>query len=414
MKLLKRILFFATLFLLIEVSLVVAWNGLLRDYPREHIGSWILAEWLINYGGGFVRRGLSGEIIFWLANGNHLIDFIYVSAYAFFVSYCVIFLLIFFLSDSRKPNIAIPALLVPGGIFQMGLLLEFFTRKEILFLLLFGCLCLLYLFSLRVSGSWRQRFLKAMYGLAYIGSIALMFMHEAFLFMAYPFILLLLWVVRSENRSSLWFRWGCLFYALSIPLIFFFLGMHHGNREIADGIWQSLPLVDRVLIAPEAPYSVFGPIASIGWGMKQNFLTIYGVYATSGLLYWPIFILGNAVVLVYLALGVTLKDSQLALRVGCLVLFAVAISALMFLIAADWGRWIAFITNAALMLLFTLSRSEYANEIKVAEPKWAQYAYSNWTLMAILIYEVCLRMPECCINPQFLWMPLGGIFGFLR
>ena len=30
--------------------------------------SWTIGEWLINYQGGFVRRGLSGETIYFLSN----------------------------------------------------------------------------------------------------------------------------------------------------------------------------------------------------------------------------------------------------------------------------------------------------------------------------------------------------------
>src|SRR5262249_18441108 len=32
-------------------------------YPGYKVNSWQISEWLINYQGGFVRRGLSGELI---------------------------------------------------------------------------------------------------------------------------------------------------------------------------------------------------------------------------------------------------------------------------------------------------------------------------------------------------------------
>ena len=50
------------------------------NYLEKFINSWVFNEWLINYRGGFVRRGLSGEILFNLSkfglNHKYLILFI--------------------------------------------------------------------------------------------------------------------------------------------------------------------------------------------------------------------------------------------------------------------------------------------------------------------------------------------------
>ena len=45
---------------------------------------WILGDWLINYQGGFVRRGLMGQIIFFLSRWLHLSPLLIAVAVALF------------------------------------------------------------------------------------------------------------------------------------------------------------------------------------------------------------------------------------------------------------------------------------------------------------------------------------------
>ena len=46
------------------------------DSTELKFGSWQLAEWLINYEGGFVRRGLAGQLLYWIGSGSNLISLI--------------------------------------------------------------------------------------------------------------------------------------------------------------------------------------------------------------------------------------------------------------------------------------------------------------------------------------------------
>lgn len=63
-------IFLNTYFLLFVISLIFSFiNSFLIVYPKESIG---VSEFLINYQGGFVRRGLLGEILLHLHNNLKL------------------------------------------------------------------------------------------------------------------------------------------------------------------------------------------------------------------------------------------------------------------------------------------------------------------------------------------------------
>lgn len=408
MKRNKVILSTLLLFFVVEIAWVFAWNGLLGNRNGLHIGPWQIAEWFINYEGGFVRRGLSGQLLYWLSNGSSLLVVLYTFAFASLLIYSLIFILAYYLAEIKKPSLLILALLLPGGIFQMGTTLQFFTRKEILFLIAFGIQCCMYLWASRSDGVAQKRILLLLSAFSFVVSVPLMMIHEAYLFMGFPFALILLWLVKTEQASEPIFMRIWWVYLILMPALFIVLGVNHGDAQIASHIWQSLPLEDREMLSPAAPYTAFGPIASIGWGLQQHILTIYGIFATSGWVYWPIFIIGNGLALGYVVRQLAIRNGLLISRLIFLTFIAVLMSASMYVIAADWGRWTSFITNSALLLVFTLSKSVYVNELSIDASRWGKQWNNKLYYVILLIYSLSLRLPECCISPKYFWMPWGG------
>ena len=66
--------------LCLSVCIVAIINQYIASFHWGH-DSWQMTEWLINYAGGFVRRGLPGEVILQIAEqtkiqGNYLVIFI--------------------------------------------------------------------------------------------------------------------------------------------------------------------------------------------------------------------------------------------------------------------------------------------------------------------------------------------------
>ena len=413
MGVLPRILFKLVPIVILELAITVTSVWFLTDSDRLKFGSWPIAEWLINYQSGFVRRGFMGEMLFRFGSGTLLPQWVYWQTYIFYIAYCVLFLSIYFLAKIKNTYVLILALLLPGGIFQMGMTIQFFTRKEMVFLLLYSVICFLYLLANRAHGEKKKAYLITTFICAIIGGIASTLTHEAYLFMGYPLTAILLWVVLKENKGIGLYRKLWWLYALIIPTLFLLCSTFHGTPEMAQTIWDSLSLRDREYLSPTAPYTVFGPIASIGWGLQEHLLTIYGIFATGAWVYWPIFFIGNGLVLLFIIarlrmqLGLQKNSYYFVLCVGAVL------SSFMFLIAADWGRWLAFLGNSIILLSFTLTKSVYVSQSTsqktVALHGSYPHSFLNRNIRVLfffsIIYELIFRLPECCMNAEYLFMP---------
>ena len=397
---------------IVEFSLILAWFWMIGDYDQIRFGVWPMSEWLINYQGGFVRRGLLGEVLFQLRPGQPLIPLLNHLTFYLYAIYCFIFLLIYWLAKIRNSLVLIVALLIPGGIFQMAISASFFTRKEILFLILFGLLCLLYLRICSLDMQRRRIFIGAFSLLAIVGGICLTLIHEAFLFMGFPYVLTLFWVLKAENQQSAIVRIAFKVIVITIPTVFLLCTLEHGNVLISQQIWDSLTLSDRLVISPHAPYTVYGAIGGIGWGKIQNLSTLYGVFATGGWFYWLFFGLGNYLILGFILRNFAPADQNLSKsRFITLLSIPLIASLTMFAIGSDWGRWMASAGNHLILLAFTLSTSLYAltkdnRKIHVWSQSFlkARFLGGGVFLSGILIYELIFKMPECCVEFPYIFI----------
>jgi hypothetical protein len=418
MKQNKALLAIASIIIL-EFSLILAWFWMTGNYDQIRFGVWPMSEWLINYQGGFVRRGLLGEVLFQLSPGQPLIPLLNHLTFYLYAIYCLIFLLIYWLAKIRNSLVLIVALLIPGGIFQMAISASFFTRKEILFLILFGLLCLLYLRICSLDIRRRRIWIGAFTLLAIVGGICLTLTHEAFLFMGFPYVLTLFWVLKTENQQSAIARIAFKVIVIAIPSVFLLCTLEHGNVLISQQIWDSLTLSDRLVISPHAPYTVYGAIGGIGWGKIQNLSTLYGVFATGGWFYWLLFGLGNYLVLGFILRNLTQLEPNDAVMTKCtsnsrfitLLSIPFIASLAMFAIGSDWGRWIASAGNHLILLAFTLSTSLYAltknnRNIHVWPQSFfkARFLGGGIFLSGILIYELVFKMPECCVEFPYIFI----------
>jgi hypothetical protein len=405
----KAILIIASIFI-IEFSIILSGFWMLGDFNKIRFGVWPMSEWLINYQGGFVRRGIFGEILFQMNIGKPLIPILNQLTYYFFVMYCAIFLLIYWLAKIKNLRILIVALLIPGGIFQMSISASFFTRKEILFLILFGLLCLIYLRIKNLSREKRQAWIIIFSILASVGGIALTLTHEAFLMMSFPYCLGLFYILKRENKDVSIAKFGFNFFLISIPLIFIICVTEHGDISIAENIWNSLTLADRLNISPNAPFTLYGAIGGIGWSKLQNLSTLYGVIVTGGWIYWIFFGCGNLLVIKYMMTqSIPQKrtsNDERYLRITKVIFLS---TLLMFMIGSDWGRWIASTGNHLILLSFTLIGSMNASQIKnlniITTSK-----NSSWFFPVILMYELIFKMPECCVEYPYLFIEYKNIF----
>ena len=119
------ITYFFSLIIIFGSCLILAANN---SYVND---SWTIGEWLINYQGGFVRRGLLGEVIFLISDSLsitpiYIIWIICLSSYLFLIK----------ISFGMVKNLVSTSFLLSPAIFLSPIIGNFLVRKDILLLLL--------------------------------------------------------------------------------------------------------------------------------------------------------------------------------------------------------------------------------------------------------------------------------------
>jgi hypothetical protein len=396
---------FLAVIIILEVALLLAAIWMTGDFREPRFNIWPVTEWLINYQGGFVRRGLVGELLLrWADPTIGILPNLYRLTLISYLAYVAIFFAIYFLAKIQHFRVLLIALLIQGGIYHMGISADFYTRKENFFLILFGLLCLVYISATRQQMLYKKYLLLGFTSLAMIFGPVMILIHEAYFFMSMPMTALLFWVAYKENPNFIFLRVGFWIYLLVCTLTFLICSMNHGDVALAQTIWDSLPWVDRMKLSPAAPYSQFAAISSVGWKIGQHLSTIYGVLITGGVYWWLLFMLGNGLSLGYLAAQIDPSAlSPKPTRFFGLLLIACLISSAMFILAADWGRWIAFISNQLILLMFTLKCSVLAKKSEqskfilflLLKIKSIHFKGLFWVL---LLYGLVFQMPECCVQ----------------
>jgi hypothetical protein len=404
---------------ILQFSIIISAYWMLGDYEVRRFNQWPISEWMINYQGGFVRRGMIGNILHHLALSGGVIPFLYPLVFSFYCTYILIFIVNYIYSRIQSTTVLVLALLIPGGIFHMALGPYFYTRKEILFIIHFGILCLLYRSIQKVNHENKTLAIGIFGAMTVMGGGFLTLVHEPYLFMAYPITLLLCVIIYVENKQNLSSKVVLLIYGLLIPIIFVICSLNHGDQTISQQIWDSYQLKDRIILAPRAPYTAAFSTGGLGWGFAQHLSTIYGVFITGTWVYWGFFWLMNGLVMLCIAYkissrsislkGLKFDEQEMSLERSTYVvsiIFAYLISSSMFLIASDYGRWIACATNLALLFAFATYKSRYIKIIAIKMhadvfsfvKKVEEILITKTVLFLIVLYELVLQMPECCIH----------------
>ncbi len=384
---------------------------------------WPYSEWLINYAGGFVRRGLSGEIIAWWQGSapatsvvNHLVFWDY-------TAFSVLFLLLIFLSQSRSAAAALLALLVPGGVFDMAKSNAFFQRKEILGTVSLEVVCLLYLLLVSAkSKRFATMALAALLVWTFASSIAFSFVHEAYLFLQLPAVYLILRCVARDFEGVRGLKYVPAAFVGVHILLFANDSIFKGSAAQVQAIWASLNPADQVFISPAPPHVPAGGIVAIGYTLLKGIAYGMSVILSTGLWLW-IFVL---VTMVLFSLLVTIcqndrivwKNEKIASSMNVL-LFLIIASLPIYIVGSDWGRWISTTTTIYLILSFTFAQRELTQPLSCTPLRISAEQcgglvklvdYYKLLLLAVA-FTFCLTFsyPECCVN-------MGGVtvFNYVR
>ena len=243
---------------------------LLNENVRLKTNTWQITELLINYQGGFVRRGIVGEFFYWL---SPYID-TQMAIYVFCITCSILFFYLIFRDTIRK---GYSILLLPSAFLLSSLFVSLhWVRKDIFIMLLFY-------FIVRLQKSTMSYKIFLMNIILIIGILS----HEVFLFISLP---LMYFSVIHKGDTLVQYKQTIrnvlktALYYLPALLAGFVAVIYKGNLEQAYEIWNSWAAIDVL------EGDMKGAIAAIGWTPEKAIEVGTEVFKTvrCGIVYYPI------------------------------------------------------------------------------------------------------------------------------
>lgn len=395
-------------------------NHTIRRPPNQLWNHWAVSEWLIDYDAGFIRRGLVGSLISHFRHGGSAFPFADHMVFSLGALLAFFFALLLLLSPKSGGAVRLLALAAPFGLVAMILENSFIYRKEILFqvcLALSGAGCLL-LARLRPVASGFTAFLRPLL-LAFMicVSVVLPLVHETFLFLSAPAFLILMCVTAAPYS---WFSARILagWYAAFEVLLFAVLSYFKGDAHAARIIWLGLNPSDVAMIAPTMPFGVpMGGIAALGWKLSRQLHDVANILFTGAAWFWAMHLLASALYCAAILSLARLRERSASHLSAwpAIYAFIVAMGAPLYLIATDWGRWIAT-GNLSFLIVFLAVSEDDAGAVlcsvlgegpSIASWRTAMLGIADRILahpVALAVFAGCFaltgQLPECCVNTR--------------
>ena len=322
--------------------------------------SWKTGDWLINYSGGPIRRGLTGTIL--LTAADFRLNLLWLTYFFQVLIYTAIFVVVLKLYKQTKRGLFWLLILYSPAF----LLFSFHDiqggfRKEILVFGIFAFFCLIY--AKKTITQIKLLFISLIYVLAGLS-------HELTVF-TLPFFLYLLYICAEEGlvKKSVATGYGAGLTVVSAAILLLAI-IYKGDTFTESVICQSL--TNRGL----DPKICSGSISSLSEDAKYVMSKV-----SSGL------INGKSVLTHFFLFILTMLPLFFTTwwKKRTYVLFVVSTSAIfpLFLVAIDWGRWIYVLS----FMLFCLALTE--NLI-------VKFPYKKIFVIAGMIYLTTWSIPHCC------------------
>jgi len=312
-------LYLGALFIFVSVDLVESANsGAAYKY----------ADWLINYSAGFVRRGLSGEIILLLSEALELPP-----SQIYLAILLILYAATIFLMFRKYRNLffstAVLFLLFPTSIFFWILDSGTIGRKEIL----------LYLFALVLYESVKDKIPLSRFQWMVFGGFAglIVMMHEGMFFFL-PIVFLFVHLFSPFPSRGKFLLNAAIFFGPAFCALIF--SVHSSSVETIGPILDALPdhgthlaslcrdhmtgAICWLQMGPERAGEAFWRPGAFGLVRMASMIFIY--------LFLLLFVLFH-----------TTSDALRA-RAFFFLILGFLFSAPLFFVAVDWGRWISIVT----------------------------------------------------------------------
>jgi len=336
-------LFFLAYVLILVIIFIRQINS---GYAKE---SWNISELLINYQGGFVRRGLLGEFFYSLHQWFGISPYIAIIVFCATAYLALIAFFVLLFSKKKQSLFLLPFVFVLGN----PIMNNFWVRKDVFLILLF----ILTLFSYLRINKQILRIIVVNF-LLMVGIL----IHEGFAFICLP-ILLLLSASDTHQAKSPVARWARTFTLLLPSLVTFFATfVAKGSYASAQAIWNSWKSITFPLqeaqsnLAPSA-------IDALSWSLRKGISFSYNIFTNfdngfyAPLLWAMVFILIYYIITKASSLNYplfrqkTVDPINRELMSNSMMLQLIAVLPLLIL-GWDWGRWIFYWVVSSLAIYF--------------------------------------------------------------
>lgn len=333
-------------------TLYMLYKQLLIGYTKD---SWQITEWLINYQGGFVRRGLAGEVILALYNYLHIHPYTTIMSLSL-MSYLAV--IAFITRAFIKKGYSI--FILPFVFFLSNpVISEFWVRKDNLILLLF-------ILIIYIAVKRPKLYLIYINVLFIIGLL----IHESAFFICFPILILILMnqykeKQNSNSRYSIKVLSASVLSVLPTLICLLLVVVNKGSVEIAETIWDSWKHIDfppsRAYGDTTFPYTATpAAIGGIGYSLEQ------GLSATTNFLdsftqdiYAPFLLLISICATYYILSNIHKLDNKILifqprahdnLNISALLIIQFIAIFPLYILGCDYGRWVYFWVVSAFAL----------------------------------------------------------------
>ena len=368
---------------------------------KTYYNVWTIGEWLINYQGGFVRRGLFGSIIYKLSHIFNLspIVIIHISTLLFFVSF------LYLLKDSKKYFSTV--FLFSPIVSLAPLLGNYLVRKDVSGIVAYA-ICT----NLIIKNNKFPNFL-----LINLISCLSILNHESYVFYSVPSLLLLHFASSQntlESKDNFSKTCKAIIFILPTVIVTLIVFYFKGNNEIALKINESWLNLATIIPLKEFPHSFnpSGAIGSLSWTLTQGVslpLSTIKSFEGGGWIWIPAIWMLTIFICGQIFIGDKNKLNR-ELKLNVLLIQFTFISPL-FLLGWDFGRWIFLWISSSIFFTVALIkiRNLSKNNLHTISPNFLIKLFNGYELNGFKksIY-LLISIPGCCwsINNYFKILPI--------
>ena len=310
---------------------------------RFYDNSWTVGEWLISYAGGFVRRGLPGELIHFISTQYSLGPILIVWFFSIVSLAALILLLLNFCKNLFEKSFLLSQLIILAPLSE-----NYFVRKDAFLVLLYGL-------SLLIMKAHYHKSINKLIAVLSVNLISMVaiFSHESYGIWGLPSLLIIFSIFEKKGKKNILQSFLCAtLFLLPAILSFFLCWFFKGDTNQSLMIHQSWQSLAEIIPSVSGLYEKdpSGAIAAIGWGTSQVFTSSLISQFNLFIFWHPGMWLLTIFISIRLFIG---KKKDLNQKLKRTIVCSQFVAFIPMFLFVDIGRWIfMWLTSSALLFSF--------------------------------------------------------------